>query len=68
MMINLVRTAVGEYGARHRAFNNAGVHGCARPLTEGSLEQWQRTLELSCVPPPKSRRSHHCDHIPPECS
>lgn len=43
----LVETAVGRFGGLDVAFNNAGVVGAMKPVTEMSLDEWRETLDTN---------------------
>src|SRR5882762_4882607 len=43
----MVAFAVSEFGGLHGAFNNAGTAGKCEPLTEMSLRDWQRTIDVN---------------------
>lgn len=43
----LVETAVERFGGLDVAFNNAGVVGAMKPITEMSLEEWRETLDTN---------------------
>jgi 2,5-dichloro-2,5-cyclohexadiene-1,4-diol dehydrogenase 1 len=43
----MVAFAVSEFGGLHGAFNNAGTAGKCEPLTEMSLSDWQRTIDVN---------------------
>ena len=43
----LVECALDTYGGLHAAFNNAGIIGAGKALTEMSLAEWQETLDVN---------------------
>lgn len=43
----LVETAVARFGGLDVAFNNAGVVGAMKPITEMSLDEWRETLDTN---------------------
>ena len=43
----LVETAVARFGGLDVAFNNAGVVGAMKPITEMSLDDWRETLDTN---------------------
>jgi NAD(P)-dependent dehydrogenase (short-subunit alcohol dehydrogenase family) len=43
----LVETAVERFGGLDVAFNNAGVVGEMKPITETSLDEWRETLDTN---------------------
>jgi NAD(P)-dependent dehydrogenase (short-subunit alcohol dehydrogenase family) len=43
----LVETTVRIYGRLDGAFNNAGIEQCNAPLTDLTLEQWERCLRIN---------------------
>lgn len=43
----LVQRAVSEYGGLDVAFNNAGIEGTMAPITECTLETWDRTIAVN---------------------
>ncbi len=43
----LVRAAIDRFGSLHIACNNAGIGGEVNPLTDMSLEGWQRVIDIN---------------------
>ena len=43
----MVRYAVSEFGGLHGAFNNAGITGKGGPLTDVTLSEWQRVIDIN---------------------
>ncbi|RLC52738.1 MAG: short chain dehydrogenase [Candidatus Cloacimonadota bacterium] len=44
---DMISYIVKKYGALHFAFNNAGIDGERGPITECTLENWQRTIDIN---------------------
>jgi len=43
----MVESALSSFGRLDCAFNNAGIEGAQAPLAEGTLEEWQRVLDVN---------------------